>query len=223
MTASAIKHPVPYYSQWESPCLVPEFITGTRQASTDPLWQKSGAATAQEYAFWAPRMCGVACLRMALDYWGLPVPPSVPLVGELLQAGAYVRNGDEVQGLIYQPFAEFASARWGLYARAARDLPAQEIRTELCRGRLVMVSVHKSVRTPEVTPPSRGGHLVLAVGADEAGVLLHNPSGLPGRSQQFALVSWTALDRFFAGRGVVLGGPTEGEEARDPHDLGRDR
>ncbi|MCD9145470.1 C39 family peptidase [Streptomyces albireticuli] len=223
MTASATAHPVPYYSQWESPDLVPAFITGSRQVSTDPLWQKSGAATPEEYAFWAPRMCGVACLRMALDFWGLPVPPSVPLVGELQEAGAYIRDGDQVKGLIYQPFASFVTARWGAYARAAAELPATEIRAEIARGRLVMVSVHKSVRTPEVTPPSRGGHLVLVVGARDGGVLLHNPSGLPGRSQEFAPVSWTALDRFYAGRGVVLAGPTEGEAQRDPHDLGRDR
>ncbi|MEU5191367.1 C39 family peptidase [Streptomyces klenkii] len=222
MTASAIKHLVPYYSQWESPSLVPAFITGTREASTDPLWQKSGAADPQEYAFWAPRMCGVACLRMALDFWGLPVPPSVSLVGELLEAGAYVRSGDEVKGLIYQPFAEFVAARWGLYARAARELPAQDVRAEIARGRLVMVSVHKTVRTPDTTPPSRGGHLVLAVGAGDDGVLLHNPSGLPDLTQQFAPVSWTTLNRFYAGRGVVLGGLNEGVP-HDPHDAGRDR
>ncbi|NJP82742.1 hypothetical protein HCK01_36645, partial [Streptomyces sp. AA8] len=168
----------------------------------------SGASSPQEYAFWAPRMCGVACTRMALDYWGLPVPPSVPLVGELQDAGAYVRDGDQVKGLIYQPFAEFVQARWGLYACAKRELPAGEIRTEITRGRLAMVSVHKTVRTPDHAPPSRGGHLVLVVGADDDGVLLHNPSGLPGRSQEFAPLSWTALDRFYAGRGVVLGDST---------------
>ncbi|NUK27782.1 hypothetical protein HRW08_35180, partial [Streptomyces lunaelactis] len=72
MTGSTTTHRVPYYSQWESADLVPEFITGARSAADDPLWQKSGADSREEYAFWAPRMCGMACLRMALDHWGHP-------------------------------------------------------------------------------------------------------------------------------------------------------
>ncbi len=34
--------------------------------------------------------------------------------------------------------------------------------------------------------------------------MIHNPSGLPGASQEFAPVPWDALGRFFAGRGVTL-------------------
>lgn len=212
MTGTTANPPVPYYSQWESAALVLEFITGARTAADDPLWQKSGADSPQEYAFWAPRMCGVACLRMALDYWRRPVPPSVPLVKELVEAGAYVRNGDEVMGLIYRPFAEHVNARWGLYARPAPELSADDIRREVAGGHLVVVSVHKSIRTLDPAPPGKGGHLVLVVGADEEGVRLHNPSGLPGRSQKFAPVTWAALERFYAGRGVVLGDHEEGRE-----------
>jgi hypothetical protein len=52
-----------------------------------------------------------------------------------------------------------------------------------------LLSVHKTVRTPEVDPPSTGGHLVLAVGASEESVMPHNPSGLPAESQEFASVA----------------------------------
>ncbi|MFF3312778.1 C39 family peptidase [Streptomyces sp. NPDC002952] len=205
MSVSTTRHRVPYYSQWESSDLVPEFITGRLSAADDPLWQKSGADTPQEYAFWAPRMCGVACLRMALDFWGHPVPSSVPLVRELCEAGAYVREGDTVKGLIYQPYAEYVAARWGLEAESVPDLPATRIPEILGSGRLALLSVHKTVRTPEADPPSRGGHLVLAVGASEESVMLHNPSGLPGASQEFAPVPWARFDHFYAARGVILG------------------
>lgn len=211
MTDSATVHAVPYYSQWESASLVPEFISGTRSAAADPLWQKSGADTREEYAFWAPRMCGMACLRMALDCWGLPVPPSVPLVGEALEAGAYVRTGpDTVQGLIYAPFATWVTRRFGLRAEVRPQLAAETIDTEIMRGRLLLLSVHKTIRTLDAAPAQRGGHLVLAVGSGPAGVILHNPSGLPGRSQQYHRVPWADFDRFFAGRGVVLGSPASG-------------
>ncbi|MGW0314038.1 C39 family peptidase [Streptomyces flavidovirens] len=205
MSVPTTQHPVPYYSQWESRTLVPEFIAGQRDAADDPLWQKSGADTPQEYAFWAPRMCGVACLRMALDFWRHPVPSSVPLVRELCEAGAYVRNGEVVKGLIYQPFADYVGARWGLKAESVPDLPSSRIHETIAGGCLALVSVHKTVRTPAVEPPSKGGHLVLAVGASQEGVMLHNPSGLPGVSQEFALVPWARFDRFYAGRGVIIG------------------
>lgn len=205
MTGPTTKPRIPYYSQWESASLVPEFITGTRPAADDPLWQKSGADSPEEYDFWAPRMCGVACLRMALDYWRFPVPPSVPLVRELEKAGAYVRDADQVRGLIYKPFAEYVTRRWDLYARVTPELTPAEIQQEVNAGRLVMISVNKDIRTPEVEPLGKGGHLVLVVAADADGVELHNPSGLPGSTQRNAGVSWTTLDRFYAGRGIVLG------------------
>ncbi|WP_405985334.1 C39 family peptidase [Streptomyces sp. NBC_00872] len=210
MTGSPLIHRVPYYSQWESAALVPEFITGTRAAADDPLWPKSGADTREEYAFWAPRMCGMACLRMALDYWGHEVPPSVPLLREALEAGAYVQTDEQVKGLIYAPFARWVARRWDLYADVRPELTAADISTEIARGHVVLLSVHKTIRTLDPAPPQRGGHLVLAVGTGRRGVLLHNPSGLPGQSQEFHHVPWTDLDRFFAGRGVVLGPHAQG-------------
>ncbi|WP_405592375.1 C39 family peptidase [Streptomyces sp. NBC_01092] len=206
MTDSAITHPVPYYSQYESAVMIPDLIAGTRTAGDDPLWLKSGADSREEYAFWAPRMCGVACLRMALDYWGHPVPPSVPLVRELCDAGAYVRDGDTVKGLIYRPFAEHTQARWGIAAQVEPDLTTEALHRHLGGGGLALISVHKTIRHPETTePPSRGGHLVLAVGATEEALLIHNPSGLPDSSQEFARVPWARLAAFYAGRGVLLG------------------
>jgi hypothetical protein len=132
----------------------------------------------------------------------------VPLAREALDAGAYVRDGDEVKGLIYAPFATWAARRFGLHAQSRPDLPAGDIHAEVAAGRVVLLSVHKSIRTLDPGPPARGGHLVLAIGAGPDTVVIHNPSGLPGRSQQFHHVPLADLDRFYAGRGVVLGPAT---------------
>ncbi|MFF7451582.1 MULTISPECIES: C39 family peptidase [unclassified Streptomyces] len=204
MSHPPTRHPVPYYSQWESAELVPEFITGRLDAADDPLWQKSGADSPQEYAFWAPRMCGVACLRMALDYAKHPVPPSLPLLHELSAAGAYLRDGNTVKGLIYQPFADHVTRHYGLAAQACPDLPAHQLPDIIDSGDLVLVSVHKTIRTPDLDPPGQGGHLALAVGASAEHVMLHNPSGLPGQSQQFATLTWNRFEHFYATRGVIL-------------------
>jgi hypothetical protein len=204
MSLSTVIHPVPYYAQWESADLVPAIIAGTMDAADDPLWQKSGAASAEEYAFWSWRLCGVACLRMALDHWRQTVPPALVLATECVEAGAYVRHEDRVDGLIYAPFTAYVQRRWGLRAESRPELPASEVRAEVAAGALVMLSVHPSIRALDPEPPRRGGHLVLAVGATQEAVVVHNPSGFPGRSQQFVHILWTDLARFYAGRGVVL-------------------
>jgi|ERR1022692_92304 hypothetical protein len=198
-------HRVPYFSQWESPELVAEFVTGARRAADDPLWPRSGAATASEYEFWARRLCAMACLRMALQHWQGAAPPSVSLANECVRAAAYVRHPDRVDGLIYAPFAAYARQRWGLYAEPRPDLPAARIASQVSAGRLLMLSVHPCIRTLDPQPPSKGGHLVLAVGTTADTVVIHNPSGLPGASQEFAHISWPDLGRFYAGRGIVLG------------------
>jgi hypothetical protein len=149
-------------------------------------------------------MCGVACLRMALDHWKHPVPPALPLVRELSAAGAYLRDGNTVKGLIYQPFADHVTSRYKLSAQACPDLPAHQLPDIINNGALVLVSVHKTIRTPDLDPPGQGGHLVLAVGTSPEHVMLHNPSGLPGQSQQFATLTWNRFDHFYAKRGVIL-------------------
>lgn len=200
-------HRVPYHSQWASPELVPAILDGTLSAADDPRWPAYGADSAQEYAWWSWRLCGMACLRMALDFWEYPVPTAMALARECVGAGAYVERPDGgLDGLIYAPFAQYAATRWGLYAESRPDLPAREMPALLAQGRLLMLSVHPSVRElAPAEPPRRGGHLVLAVGADADGILIHNPSGFPAHSQEYARVPWQALGRYYAGRGVVLG------------------
>ncbi|AUG75919.1 hypothetical protein CFP65_1001 [Kitasatospora sp. MMS16-BH015] len=202
----ATVHQVPYYAQWESPELVPDILAGTLQAADDPRWEQSGAPSPEEYAYWSWRICGMACLRMALDHWWGVAPPAVTLAEEARAAGAYVRHPDgRLDGLVYAPFAEYARERWGLAAEVRSPLPAEELPALVAAGRLVMISVHPSIRTLDPHPPRQGGHLVLAVGATPQELVIHNPSGFPDDSQRFVPVPWDELPRFYAGRGIVLG------------------
>ncbi|MFI5805098.1 hypothetical protein [Streptomyces sp. NPDC051561] len=206
-TAPATVHPVPYHSQWASRELVPAILAGELQAAEDPLWREYGASSPEEYAWWSWRLCGVACLRMSLAHWGLTVPTAMELAAGCERAGAYVRREDGgLDGLIYAPFTRYVEANWPLTAECRPGLPAAEIPGLIAEGHLLMLSVHPSVREPDGgDPPRRGGHLVLAVGATPEALLVHNPSGFPGHSQEFAPVRWSDLGRFYAGRGVVLG------------------
>ncbi|MFF2629172.1 C39 family peptidase [Kitasatospora griseola] len=206
-----ISHAVPYYSQWESPELVPDILDGTLRAADDPLWERSGAADQAEYEYWSWRLCGMACLRMVLDHWWGVAPAQVRLAEECELAGAYIRHPDgRLDGLIHSPFAAYVRARWGLDAQAVSPLPVERLPEELARGVLPMISVHPAIRTLAPEVPRLGGHLVLAVGADDDALYIHNPSGFPDSSQRAARVPWADLDRFYAGRGILLGPPPKG-------------
>lgn len=196
---------VPYYSQWESPELVPRFVDGSLAASADPRWAASGARTPAEYGFWSRRVCGLACLRMILASRGARVPPMMTLVERALAWRAYIPDGERVIGLIYRPFADWVGAEFGIDARVRPELTIGEIAGSATPATPVIASVHPWIRWPDRTPPAAGGHLVLVTGAAGGLVRLHNPSGLPGSSQRDALIPAAVFGRFFAGRGVVVG------------------
>lgn len=200
-------HAVPYLSQFESAHLVAEFIAGTLPTTEDPRWAESGAADPEEYAFWAWRTCGLACLRMILAHRGLPVPRTVPLAEECTRSGGYVRHADHVDGLIYGPFADWIAGEFEIKATVQEDLGFEEIADMVHAGGLAMLSVHTWIRWPDRTPDTRGGHLVLVTGADEGRLLIHNPSGLPEVSQQYAPIDREALGRFSARRGMLIQPP----------------
>lgn len=198
-------HRVPYFSQWESAELVPEFLSGKLPASDDPRWRDSGAASAAEYEFWARRSCGIACLRMLLSWWRGGAPPAMVLVRECVQAGAYIVRDDGVDGLIYAPFCAYLRDRWQLAAEVGSPLDLRSCASAVGHGQFAMISVHPSVRAKSEKPERVGGHLVLVVGRWAGGLVVHNPSGLPGESQEFCRLTFDTLGAYFAGRGVLIG------------------
>jgi hypothetical protein len=202
----------PYYSQWESPELVPSFLDGSLTAEQDPRWRCSGAASPAQYAYWAVKTCGLACLKMILAARGEPVPPTMRLVERALAWRAFVpiAGTSRVHGLIYRPFADWVAADYGILADVAADLTLDGLAGRLAGGAVVIASVHPWVRWPDRIPPDRGGHLVLVTGRDQDQVILNNPSGLPCVSQHAAQVAPTDFARFYAGRGVVVAGMTAG-------------
>lgn len=76
---------VPYFSQWESPELVPHILRGSMRAAQDPQWAASGASTPLEYEYWAAKVCGLACLKMILAARSMHVPPTMRLVEQALR------------------------------------------------------------------------------------------------------------------------------------------
>lgn len=203
MTTSSARVPA-YVSQFESPDLIAGIIDGTVSAEDDPRWARSGARDPQEYAFWAWRSCGVACLRSILIEHTGGSPAPVLLAREVLAAGGYVPHADGLRGLIYRPFVDYLRTRWGIAAAVRTDYAVEELVDDLHRGAWVMASVHSSIRHAPAPPPGRGGHLVLAYAATETHVVFHDPGAPTARTREAVRLPVAVFDRYFARRGVVV-------------------
>lgn len=195
---------VPYFSQWESAELAERFVDGSLDLADDPRWAASGAQTPAEYGYWAPKVCGLACLKMILARRGQPVPPTMTLVEQALARQGYIPEGDRVAGLIYQPFADWVAAEYEITAEVVPGLSLEAVIQTASPQTPVIASVHKWIRWPDRNPPTRGGHLVLVTGASGGQLRFHNPSGLPPATQRDALVPAADFARFYAGRGLLI-------------------
>ncbi len=195
----------PFLGQWESAARIGEILSGALKPAEDPLWHRSGAGSAADYAAWAEHLCGVACLRMALAARGMVPPRAFDLARELTARGGYaMQPGGAIRGLIYAPAAAWLREAARIAAEVRVDLPAGAIPALLAGGGMFIASVHPWIRWPDRAPPARGGHLVLVFGSAEDALRLNNPSGDTAAAQRDARVPLADFARFYAGRGIWL-------------------
>lgn len=195
----------PFFGQWESADRIGEILAGTLRAEDDPLWPRSGAAGAADYARWAEHLCGVACLRMALAARGMTPPRAFDLARELTRRGGYVLQPDGgIRGLIYAPAVAWLRQAPRIAAEVRVDVAAEEVPGLVADRGMFIASVHPWIRWPDRDPPSRGGHLVLVFGTRDGTLRLHNPSGDTAAARQDARLAVADFARFYAGRGIFL-------------------
>ncbi|WON78803.1 hypothetical protein [Serratia sp. UGAL515B_01] len=195
---------VPYFCQWATPELAADLITGRTVLADDANWADSGAADLTEYCEWANHVCGMACLKMVLTHRDGNAPSLLELARRSIPYGAYVREGTRIKGLIYAPFVTFVGEQFSLKARVHIGLSADELPQLLALYRYFIASVHPSIRQPQTTPPTRGGHLVLLIAAGKDTVTFHNPSGDSAETRQHVTMKLNDFGRFFAGRGISI-------------------
>lgn len=204
LTAFSTRSGIPYFSQWEDPDSAAGIIAGDITLRDIALWPESGASTQEEFIEWANHVCGMCCLKMVLAATSGKVVPILNLTQRSLPYGAYVRDGENIKGLIYAPFVEYVREELGLSAQVRVDMDAEQIAAEFEQHRFFIASVHPSIRVPNSSPPHKGGHLVLVTRADAQSVTFHNPSGHDVASQRDVTLSVDEFSRFFAGRGISL-------------------
>lgn len=198
-----MRYPVPWITQYASPSLIAAIAYGGHPRAEDPRWRESGAPDRETYAAWCARWCGMACFRMALLARDGTAPTLYELATSCMEYGAYTDEPGRPQGLIYQPFAEYAQGKHGLQADVITELDPARLMAELDGGRLIIASVHPEIRRPQNDPPGTGGHLVLVTGHANDLVTFHNPSGHTPEAVA-ATLSMSIFDRFAAHRGIAL-------------------
>ncbi len=194
---------VPWVTQYASPALVAAIAYEGHPRAEDPRWRESGAPDRETYAAWCARWCGMACFRMALLARDGAAPTLYELAAGSMAYGAYSDEPGRPQGLIYQPFAEYAGQEHGLRAEVITELDPARLLAELGAGRLVIASVHPEIRRPGHDPPGTGGHLVLVTDVADELVTFHNPSGHTPEAV-VAVLPMPVFDRFAARRGIAL-------------------
>jgi ABC-type bacteriocin/lantibiotic exporter with double-glycine peptidase domain len=124
-------------------------------------WAADGFEGPEDSLLWSDRACGIACLRMILAYYGLPVPDTAEMLRLGLDIGAYCDRGWVHRGLVelgrhYGLSGKAEPADLGLLARA------------VACGMPPIVSVTHKLPTDG----RKGGHLVVFAGVSVDGT--HN-------------------------------------------------
>ncbi len=204
----AVVH-APYYAQFASPALIHAYIHDDYDGTQDPQWRSFGADDPEEYAFWAPRICALACVKMAVEaFFPSMQPPLWKLVQQGLGHGGYtVRDGqgrwvDEG----WTVHAQMAlAADYGLQAAGRGYVSPLSICQAIHAGALVAASVTPELGERDPQPGRYGGHLVLVTGFEwqrgrPAVYIVHNPSGRYPELQAGARIPAARFEAAFAHR-----------------------
>ncbi|WP_311737206.1 C39 family peptidase [Streptomyces sp. Ag109_O5-1] len=190
-------------TQYASPDLIERIAYQGYDPAADPRWAQSGAPSRSTYARWCRHLCGMACLRMVLLHRDGQAPNLFQLLSGARLFNAYTRDGNEIRGLFYDPFATYVRETHNLLADVHGVMELHDILNLLDAGRMVMASVSKGIRRPDQDPERRGGHLVLVTGHHDGTITFRNPSGHTPAARSAALTISRFRD-FFGGRGISL-------------------
>lgn len=203
---------VKYYCQFASPELVEDILEKRISAQEDPRWREFGFETAEEYAFWSWRACGIICLKMIIDTVGNSNEKVKDLLERGIELGGYVshdKNGKLVdKGWYYRALIKLAG-KYGFLGKIFSHLSVQNICREILSKHFVIASVDPGlIRFDEVESQYKGGHVVLVYGfkwehKSCVGFYLHNPSGKSEETKK-AFVPIDVFKKAFAERGFSV-------------------
>jgi hypothetical protein len=210
---------IPFFSQWERPAEVDNYLNGKKLPRTDQRWEKSGANSPLEYEFFSYHMCGTACLKMLLKDKGCDIK-IIPIAKQIADYGGYVikdihlndnfrSDPTDIGGLFYQPFTKYLKTKFKLKSDIYYYLSLTKIFNLISDQKYVLASVNPSIRSSnKIDYSGMGGHIVLITGydLDKELISFHNPSGLYKKSQSNHTIKISLFSHYFAQRGIAIYG-----------------
>jgi hypothetical protein len=207
-----LPYPVPYYAQIASPELAESIFVHGMNPIHDPRWAESGAETAQEYAYWVERACGVACLKMCVEAAGGEKRPLIEWARLGLARGGYlIRQKEDGSvhevGWLHRTLAEMARDA-GLRAES-KPASLDDIPAYLRQGQMVIASVSYEAGDDRLDITQQGGHLMVVIGADcvdesPQAFYVNNPSGRRAELQAGARLTRERFAPAFSGRIITV-------------------
>ncbi len=213
---------VPYYAQVASPDWISRFFDDGVDPEQDPRWAESGAETSLEYAYWASRACGMACVKMVIEAFGGPSRSLMDWVRLGVKKNGYrIKTGSDGAARELGWSHETLKAMLddcGLSA-VCRKATIGELITSLLQNRLAIASVSYELGTHKPVTLC-AGHLVVVTGADcqdetAVSIRIHNPSGRTRALREEAAIPAQRFAQAFSGRVILCSKPEDGN-ALDP-------
>ncbi len=213
MNCIRLPYTIPYYAQVASPELAYAIFEENLDSRRDPCWQQWDCASAEEFAYWVDRACGIACVKMVVEGLGGPQRQMMEWIRDGLGQNGYLvtedANGNPVErGWVHRALADLISASG--FQASARAASLEEIVELLDGAQIAIASV--SYELGKDAPITRqGGHLVVITGADvtDEGKIdsfyIHNPSGRLAKYQENARIDALRFSQAYSGRVVQAG------------------
>lgn len=204
---------VPYVAQFASPERIADYIHHGYDGTQDSRWAEFGADDPADYAFWAPRVCALAVLKMAVQAF---FPERQPSLWELVQRGLAAQgytvraaDGTWVDEGWYVHAQLKLARQFGLRAAPRGYVSPLSVCRHIHAGWLVAASVSPELGERDPDLRRYGGHLVLVYGFTwRAGrpvtYHLHNPSGRFPELQARAAIPAARFHACFAHRLIAL-------------------
>lgn len=124
----------------------------------DPMpWMVFGSSL-KEYTRWVPEICGICCLKMVGDTFGVTSNSSLyRLTMQCLGRGGFkIQEDGSIAGVFHHPLVRLAE-ELGLQGSVERNLDVKSIISHLKNNRLIVLSIDLQ----KVSGSLKGNHLVL--------------------------------------------------------------
>ena len=173
-----------------------------RAANDAEPWTSFGSDRLS-YEKWIPEVCGICCLKMVGDTFG--VTNSVTLfeiTGMAIANGTFVIGLDGVvAGAYHRPLAELFES-FGFACELVRVLDTPRLLDALREGSYAILSIDMS----KLVPGKVSGHLVLVYGHDDESdeFLLHDCSSVIQPDGRGVRLNRTTLESFSNRKGLIV-------------------